>query len=176
MPTLAPGCSECAGRWTGHRGFTLLELLVALVIIAVGISAVVISLRPDTRGIVREEGNRLAALLALASEQSVLEGRPLAWIGREDGYEFQARELTDSGPEWSAVRGDDLLQPRQFPVGTRILSIQADGQLRELGQRVTLGSQGAHDMTVEIALGETRARITGTAGHFESVLSARNGT
>ena len=171
MQTLVPGCSERA-RHASARGFTLIELLVVLVIISVGISVTVIALRPDNRGIVRQEGARLAALLGLASEESGINGTPLAWVGNERGYEFQARELTDQGPDWTVIRGDDLLHPRQLPTGTYIRSIQVDGQPHEFGQRIPLGNQATHDLTVEIALGEDRVKIIGKEGRFQSALES----
>jgi type II secretion system protein H len=157
-------------------GFTLIELMVVMVIISVGIGVAVIALRPDNRGVVRQEGNRLAALLGLASEESGVNGTPLAWIASENSYEFQARELTDQGPDWSVVRGDDLLHPRHLPTGATIRSIQVDGLALQYGQRVPLGNQGAHDLAVEIALGEERVKVTGKAGHFESAPSPGDGT
>jgi prepilin-type N-terminal cleavage/methylation domain-containing protein len=176
MRTSATGSSESGRGRPGDGGFTLLEMLLALVIIAVGISMAVIALRPDPRGVVREEGDRLAALLGLASEESSAGGMPLAWVGREGGYEFQARELTDGGPDWVVVRGDDLLHPRELPTGTSILSIQVDGQTLEFGQRVPLGTQGAHDLSVVMAVGEARAKITGTVGRFQSTLASGDET
>jgi type II secretion system protein H len=158
------------------RGFTLIEILVVLVIISVGLSVAVISLRPDNRAVVRQEGDRLAALLGLASEESGVNGMPLAWIGNENGYEFQARELTDQGPDWTVIRGDDLLHPRQLQTGTYIRSIQLDGQALAFGQRVPLGNRAAHDLSVEIALGEARARVTGKSGQFKSALVVEDGT
>ena len=151
------------------RGFTLMELLVVLVIISIGISSVVIALQPDSRGAVRQEGDRLAALLELADEESNLGGAPLAWVGREDGYEFQRRILTDLGPDWVVVRGDDLLHPRQLP-GTAIRSIRLDDTDLAFGQRVPLGSKGAHRLEVVLAQGDARARISGQNGRFQSDL------
>ncbi len=153
-------------------GFTLMELLVVLVIIGLGIATAVIALRPDPRGLVREEGNRLAVLLGLAAEESTLGGVAMAWVGRADGYEFQARELTDSGPDWRVLRGDDLLRPRQLPDGASIRAIRVDGKALEPGQRVALGSRGAVALSVEIGLGEVRARVTGADGRFQSALLA----
>lgn len=174
MRTSAPGCYKC--RSMRASGFTLIELLVVMVIISVGVGVAVIALRPDNRGVVREEGNRLAALLGLASEESGVNGKPLAWIASENGYEFQARDLTDQGPDWSVLRGDDLLHPRHLPTGTYIRSIQVDGQALEYGQRVPLGNQGALDLSVEIAMGEDRVTVTGKAGHFQSVPTPGDGT
>lgn len=173
MRTSVPGCSESRGR---AGGFTLIELLVVMVIISVGISVAVIALRPDNRGVVREEGNRLAVLLGLASEESGVNGMPLAWIGNQGGYEFQARELTDQGPNWTLIRGDDLLHSRQLPSGAYIRSILVDGQTLEFGQRVPLGTEDTHDLSVEIALGEERVKVTGKGGHFQSAPTAGEGT
>jgi general secretion pathway protein H len=169
MRTSAPGCSERSCRRTIDKGFTLIELLVVLVIISVGLSVAVIALRPDSRAVVRQEGDRLATLLGLANEESGVNGMPLAWVGNESGYEFQARELTDQGPDWTVIRGDDLLHPRQLPTGTTIRSILVDGQPLGLGQRIPLGNGATHDFSVELALGEDRVNVTGTAGHFKSV-------
>jgi type II secretion system protein H len=176
MRTSAPGCSECSCRRTIDRGFTLIELLVVLVIISVGLSVAVIALRPDSRAVVRQEGDRLAALLGLANEESGVNGMPLAWIGNESGYEFQARELTDQGPDWIVIRGDDLLHPRQLPAGTTIRSIRVDGQTLEFGQRVPLGNRATHDLSVEIRLGEDRVRVIGKAGRFKSAPVLGEGT
>ena len=168
MRTSAPGCSERFCRRTVDQGFTLIELLVVLVIISVGLSVAVIALRPDSRAVVRQEGDRLAVLLGLAGEESGVNGMPLAWVGNERGYEFQARELIDQGPDWTVIRGDDLLHPRQLPNGTTIRSIQLDGQPLGFGQRIPLGNRATHDLSVEIALGEDRVKVTGKAGRFKS--------
>ena len=173
MPTSATGC--CDRVLTGRSGgFTLLELLVALVIVAVGLSLAVISLRPDPRGVVRQEADRLAALLGLASEEAVTGGRPLAWVSRAGGYEFQAREIGDQGPEWTLLRGDDLLHPRELPSGIQLVDIQVDGQPQSLGQRVTVDS--AHELSLALVLGEARAQVIGKEGHFRSELETEAGS
>ena len=57
-------------RAGGQRGFTLIELMVVVLIVALASGMVVFSLR-DTQGIALErEGQRLAALLEYARAQS----------------------------------------------------------------------------------------------------------
>lgn len=170
MQCLLPRLNRLPLAGEGEHGFTLMELLVVLVIIAIGVSTAVIALRPDPRGLVREEGDRLAVLLDLANEESSTSGMVMAWVGREDGYEFQAREISDMGPEWRVVRGDDLLHPRQLPSGTIIRAIRVEGKALELGQRIELGNRGAIELSVEIGSGGARALVTGAEGRFQSAL------
>lgn len=140
-------------------GFTLLEMLVALVILAVGMSAALIALRPDQGRLLGNEAERLALLLDQAREESALGGAPLAWVAREDGYEFQRRELSDTGPSWVVVRGDDLLRPRNLPVGMYARRLQLAGQPLEYGARVALGGAGPEGFAVDLAMGAARTRI-----------------
>ena len=141
------------------RGFTLLEMLVALVILAVGVSAAVLAFRPDQGRQLNQEAERLALLLEQAEEESWLGGMPLAWVVREDGYEFQRRELTIDGPGWVTVRGDDLFRPRALAGIARIQWVQADGRELAFGDRAVLGGQGVQQISVGLALGEARARV-----------------
>lgn len=147
-----------------------MELLVVLVVIAVAVSSTFIALKRDTRSLVQEEGARLALLLDLAREEASLGSVAMAWVGFESGYEFQRRDLTDLGPEWRVLTGDELLRPRQFPHGIHLRGIQLDGVALATGQRLNLGNQDGSRMTVEIGLGETRVRITEVDGRFQANL------
>ncbi len=171
MRTSVTGCSEVStipalvapasvpARMPALRGHTLLEMLVALFILALGISAAVLALRPNEARILAGEADRLALLLEQAREESALGGMPLAWVAREDGYEFQRREVTESGPQWSVVRGDDLLRPRALPTGMVIRRIDLDGQVLSFGERVPLGLANPQDLAIEISLGGARTRV-----------------
>ena len=140
-------------------GFTLLEMLVALVILAIGVSGAVLAFRPDPGRQLGQEAERLALLLAQAEEESWLGGMPLAWVAREDGYEFQRRELTIDGPGWVTVRGDDLFHPRVLPGLARIQWVQADGRELGFGERAVLGGQGLQQLAVSLTLGAARMRV-----------------
>jgi len=142
-----------------HRGFTLIEMLVALVVLAVGVAGAVLAFRPDQDRQLGQEAERLALLLEQAEEESWLGGMPLAWVAREDGYEFQRRELTVDGPGWITVRGDDLFHPRALPALARIQWVRADGRVLGYGERAVLGGQGAQQLTVGLSLGEARMQV-----------------
>lgn len=99
---------------TRHGGFTLIELLVVLVIIGVLVSFAVLSLGDGgKRDRLMEEGKRLAALIQLANDQAVLEGREWGLHVANDGYLFM---VLDQG-KWREAATDKLFRPRQLAEG-----------------------------------------------------------
>jgi len=175
-PAKGEGSVECRFATFGMAGFTLLEMLVALVILAIGMATAVIALRPDESRLLGTEADRLALLLEQAREESAIGGMPLAWIAREDGYEFQRRELTETGPSWNVIRVDDLFHPRDLPVGLHIRSVEMDGHPVDFGQRVALGADGVQKLTVEMSGGEARSRVASAGEGFEAVREPGRGT
>ncbi len=67
-----------------QAGFTLIELMVVMAIIAIGLGAVVLSLRTGDGERLLQEGERLAALLDVARAQSRSSGVPLVFATRRD--------------------------------------------------------------------------------------------
>jgi general secretion pathway protein H len=97
-----------------HNGFTLIEVMVVLVIIGVLVSFAVLSLGDGgKRDRLLEEGKRLAALIELASDQAVLEGREWGVHVAADGYLFMF--LKDG--KWQEATGDNLFRARQLEDG-----------------------------------------------------------
>ncbi len=96
-------------------GFTILELLVVLVIVGITLSFAVLSLdlRSD-KDIVLEESRRLTALMQLASEEAVVQGRELAM--QFDGPDYRFLVL-DNKNKWQTIEDDELLRERQLPEG-----------------------------------------------------------
>lgn len=106
---------SATGTWTSRRargaGFTLLELLVVLFLVGLLTSIVVLS--SATAGLERrleDEAARLAGLLELASENSVLTGRELAVGFQPGGYAFFYFE----GNDWQPLQSGELFRPRQL--------------------------------------------------------------
>jgi general secretion pathway protein H len=110
-------------------GFTLLELLVVLVIVGITLSFAVLSLglRSD-KDIVSEESRRIAALMQLASEEAVVQGRELAM--QFDGSDYRFLILDDKN-KWQAIEADEVLRERSLPDGLQAeLVVEGIGKSR----------------------------------------------
>lgn len=110
-------------------GFTLLELLVVLVII--GILLTMASLSVGGGGEqrqLREEAQRLTALVALAAEESILKSQELMLAVEDNGYAFLTQ---NEAGEWLPVDAQGSLRPRELPEGMH-LSVIVDGPLEPL--------------------------------------------
>lgn len=98
-------------------GFTLLEVLAVLVIIGIISTFAVVSLQHNTpRERLEEEGRRLQALLTLATEEAVLQGKQFGLRVGEDGYSF----LLLVGEAWRELTDDPILRPRSLPEGLQL--------------------------------------------------------
>jgi general secretion pathway protein H len=100
------------------RGFTLMEILVAVLIIAILISVATLSmgvLGGDQQ--VEDEARRLWAVLQQAREESELQGLDVALFVSSGAYEF-LRYDTRRG-EWQVIDDDPLYRMRSLPEGLR---------------------------------------------------------
>src|SRR6185436_5184479 len=116
MPISAPG--TCKGFTLGDRcqtpisGFTLLELLVVMLIVALAAGLVGALAQPDARTHLRVEAERLAQLLYLAAEESRRTGSPIAWTAGAAHYPFW--RWSDAAG-WSEAHADDMRTPSLRP-------------------------------------------------------------
>ncbi|MGE0370290.1 MAG: type II secretion system minor pseudopilin GspH [Gammaproteobacteria bacterium] len=92
----------------GH-GFTLLEILVVVLIIGIVLTLATLALRDDIDERLKTEARRLAALLTLASQETVLQGSEMAAVFTPQGYRFQVLEED----KWVDA-GDAVLRARQL--------------------------------------------------------------
>ena len=100
-------------------GFTLLEILVVLVIIGILTSMAVLSIGDRRGDILQDESRRILALINLAREEAILEGREYGlglWRGH---YEFY--ELDEETSEWKPMTTDSHLRPRELPETLELL-------------------------------------------------------
>jgi general secretion pathway protein H len=142
---------QAAGRRRrAAAGFTLLELIVVMAIVALGTAAVALSLRDSSQSALDREAERLAALLESARAQSRTNGVAVRW------------RLTPEGPGSFTFDG---LPAQALPnawqnAGISAQPIDANGQavaVLQLGpepiipaQQVELDSEGPPSRSVRI--------------------------
>jgi general secretion pathway protein H len=133
-----------------QQGFTLVELLVVLTIVALMSAAVVLAV-PDPEGPLAAEAERFAARAKAAQERAIMDNRSFALKLTADGYAFERRQ----GREWqtlvdkpfATVAWKDGTAPSLE--GGRII-FDPTGYAEPL--RLTL-SRGGEQVSVEIAEG-----------------------
>ncbi|HEY0879803.1 MAG TPA: GspH/FimT family pseudopilin [Zeimonas sp.] len=136
------------------RGFTLLELLVAIVIAGVLVGIVTLSVGGFDRGL-RFEAERLAQLLMLAREEAQLRGAPIRFEADDESYRFSIwRER-----RWRTLADDRDLRARSWEQPTELVVERSDGlgeirfgidqvdapfvlRLRRNGEEVAIGANG----------------------------------
>lgn len=128
------------GRAAFARGFTLLELLVVVSIMALATAGAALALRDSGQAQLEREAERLAALLESARAQSRATGLPVRWQALPNGFRFDGLPASSTLPtQWldpaTGVRGpgtlvlgpEPLIGPQQV-ILTR--STQSDRALR----------------------------------------------
>ena len=111
-----------------HRvaGFSLLEVMVVLAIIAGLFSFVVISMKPgDIRASMVEEVRRVAAYLELAQEEATLKNIELALRFEHDNYSF----LQLQQGKWEPIEEDRLFKKYTLPKRMRFQVEVMDGSI-----------------------------------------------
>ena len=95
------------------RGFTLLELLVVVSIMALATAGVGLALRDGSQRSLEREGERLAALLESARAQSRASGVLVRWRAVEGGFRFDGLRAGTLPTQWldnsTRVRGPGSL-------------------------------------------------------------------
>ena len=95
------------------RGFSLVELMVALVILGLGATAVVLTL-PNAASGLDDEAARFAARAAALRDRAVVEARPMRLWVSASGYGFEQR----AGGQWTPLN-DRTLRPDDWPAGVQ---------------------------------------------------------
>jgi len=98
------------------RGFTLIEILVVVIIIAIISSVALMSMNliGDDRELDTER-KRLATLIEVAQDEAMMQGRELGLELMTSTYRFV--EFDPFAAQWTEIRDDELFRLRQLPDG-----------------------------------------------------------
>lgn len=137
-------------------GFTLIEVMVVVVIIAVLSSMLVIVAMPGDAARADKEARRLAALLELASAEARASGQSIAWSPEGDGYSFWQR--SDDG-EWARFPETSVYRHRSFDGRAEFREVLFDARVLPQGDLITLSPYGTRG-PIEATIVGGNARIT----------------
>jgi general secretion pathway protein H len=145
-------------RAAAARGFTLVEILVVVVIIALLVSVVAVRLAPDARQNLRAEAARLAALLAHAHDEAIATGMPLAWQGADSGYRFVRRAPDRT---WQPLARDAAFRTRELAPGVSVTAIETAARADGPAPAIVLAPTGVNEpFRITLALGPHRVRVS----------------
>lgn len=99
------------------RGFTLLEVLVVVAIIAIASSALVVRAWPGSAATADREARRLAALMEAALAEARASGRAIAWAPEPNGYAFLRRSADGA---WEHFPADSAFRARRLEAGVAL--------------------------------------------------------
>lgn len=107
-------CNKPGGSLHHANGFTLLELLVVITIIAILFTFSVLSIRTNSpEELIEKEARRLNQLIQLALEEAVLKNVEYGLQFNTNGYQFLYYDYEST--EWHTMKNDRQLRPRELP-------------------------------------------------------------
>ncbi len=141
-----------------HRGFTLLELMVVVALIALATATVVVGLRDSHQDRLETEALRLGAMLDAARAQSRTSGVPLLWQPDAEGFRLRPADATAATTASTTGTRKDWLH-----AGTTAQIVQPAGApVLVLGPEPLTPPQ-----RIELSLGEARlSLVTDGLGPF----------
>ena len=151
MQTLAAGSRKT------QAGFTLLELLVVVAIVAMVSAGVGLSMRDASQVQLERDAERLASLLESARARSRVLGVPVRWRATPEGFKFDGLQAADLPENWldantrvapspdgakvSLLLGPDpLIEPQELVLTS----------LAQPGKTVRLATDGVRPFAVKV--------------------------
>jgi len=112
-----------------QAGFTLIEILLVITLIAVSTAMIAPSFISLSGGDVDEEARRMQQILRLSAEEAQLTGTPIRLVAMKNGYRFE--QLNDK-QTWTALR-ESPFAAHDFSQGIEIVGIQFSGNVSPEG-------------------------------------------
>ena len=152
QPDATAGVLTRSRRPLKCRGFTLLELLLVISIMALATAGVSLSLRDPSEAQLGREADRLAALLEGARAKSRAAGVPVRWRPVPGGFRFDGLPATDALPtQWldadtrAFASAPLLLGPEPLIAPQKVVLSQA----KHPGRRLQVSTDGLRPFSVQ---------------------------
>lgn len=126
------------------RGFSLIELLVALAVVAIMLGSVALAVRQPASRALSTEFTRFEQILQVSADRAASLGREHRMLLGPTGYRVEERLLS----QWTALEGMPL-QPRVWPTGWQAVAspsevvISPQGLVTPLRLTLTMGEESA---------------------------------
>lgn len=108
------------------RGFTLIEILVVVLILAIAAGVVVANVGSDERGAVRREAQRFGGALEYAASRAQWRNETLGVNAAGRLIRFWRRN--GDGNTWTLVGDDDVLAPRTLAAPLEVTAVSYAGR------------------------------------------------
>ncbi len=113
---------------SNNNGFTLIEIMVVIVIISIILSFVTLSIGDGNLSQkLEQESQRLAYLLTLASEESIMQSKEMGVSFATDNYQFCELQIEMNMCTTCKVIIEGVFKPRILPIGIKA-EIRLDGE------------------------------------------------
>lgn len=133
------------------RGFTLVEMLVVLMVMGIFLGLVAVRMGADDKDVLRNDAERLAQVLDLATEEARISGKSIAWTADASAYRFWR---LGSDREWTEIRDSDLLRARTLSPGVRLSNLRVEAMRTLNVMRIEFPPGGAMlAFSIDLSLG-----------------------
>lgn len=139
MPTLGPGIFEYPAR---AGGFTLIEILVVVAVLAIAAGLAFVSLDGDERGMVARESRRLAGAIEYAAARAQMRSETLGISaqGRRWHFWVKGRDM-----RWIPLADDEALAPHTMPAPLTARAVSYAGRALDEEAIVPLRPSGRNE-------------------------------
>ena len=153
-------------RASGNGGFTLIEILVVIAIIAITAGLVSIAYDSDDRGMAAREARRFAGALEHASARAQWRAETIGVSADGGGWRFWRRPA--GAGRWLPSAEDEVLDAHRVPTGISVSPLSFAGQPLPADAIVPLRASG-HNEPFAFVLTSRNARVVLSADPLNRV-------